>query len=378
MKIVIAPDSYKGSLSASEVCTAIETGARRIFEECEVTKIPVADGGEGTVDCLLEAMNATTVFCDVKDPLGRTVQAKYGVFGDCAIMEMAQASGLPYIKEGEFDIFSQSTFGTGEMINHAISSGCKKIYIGIGGSATNDGGIGFAAALGNKFFDEDGKELEAIPANFMKISSVEIEENTETEIFVLCDVTNPLLGINGATNVFGRQKGATEHTIPVLEKGLAHYIDVVEKVTRKNVKNAKGAGAAGGLGAGLLAFTNAKMCSGVETVLELVNFEEKLKGADIVVTGEGRMDGQSAFGKVASGVAKICKQKNIPCVAVVGGMGDGAQKMYEVGISSIIPTVNGIMSIEDAVKNAEALCVGASERMFRLINLGMHVNMFTK
>ncbi len=376
MKIVVAPDSFKGSLSASEVCIAVERSAKKVFKDCEVIKIPVADGGEGTVDCLLEAMDGTSVFCTVKDPLGRPVTAKYGVFGDNAIMEMAQASGLPYVSQNEFDIMRQSSFGTGEMILHAIKNGCKKIYIGIGGSATNDGGLGMAAALGNKFFDKNGNELEPIPANFEKISSIELAELPPVEVSVLCDVNNPLLGENGATNGVGRQNGADDITLPLLEKGMAPYAAVMHKYTLRRVADTPGAGAAGGLGAGLLAFTSAKMCSGVETVLSLVKFDEHLRGASLVVTGEGRMDRQSVMGKVASGVAKICKQNDIPCVAVVGGMGEGAEKMYDIGVSSIMPTVNGIMSIENAIKNADVLCENAAERMFRLINL--NVNMYTK
>ncbi len=375
MKIVVAPDSFKGSLSALDICNIAEKVAKRNFIDCDVIKLPLADGGEGTVDCLVSSLNAREVSCLVKDPLGRLIESKYAIFDDNAVMEMATASGLPLVKTSERDIFKHSTFGTGEMILDAIEKGCKHIYIGIGGSATNDGGIGFAAALGVKFLNSDGDILEPIAKNFTEIDSIDLTDIDtrikDTEITVMSDVKNPLLGETGATYVFGKQKGADETTQPMLENGMKHYIDVVEKAVSKSVRDTEGAGAAGGLGAGLMAFTNAEMRSGIETILEILDFKNKCKDAELVITGEGMMDYQSAFGKVASGVGKICKEQDIPCVAIVGSMGKDAIAMFDYGITSIIPTVNGVMSLENALNNAEELTENACERMFRLVKIGL-------
>ncbi|MFI3207320.1 MAG: glycerate kinase [Clostridia bacterium] len=372
MKIVIAPDSFKGSLEALEICEIVEKSAKKIFPNCLTIKLPMADGGEGTTDCLIGALSAEKVFCKVLDPLGREITAYYAKFGDSAVMEMAQASGITLVKESERDIFSQSTFGTGQMILHAIKNGAKNIFIGIGGSATNDGGIGFASALGVNFFDKNNSELNPIAKNFSNIESIDLSNINpkilETNITIMSDVSNPLLGKTGATYVFGSQKGATEKTLPILEAGMTDYIEKVEKFTGRKVRDIKGAGAAGGLGSALLAFTNAKMQSGVSTILDILKFEEHLQTADLVITGEGMMDYQSAFGKVASGVGNLCKKHSIPCIAIVGGMGEKAEEMFEHGITSIIPTVNGIMSLDMAIKNAKNLCESASDRMFRMIS----------
>ncbi len=378
MKIMIAPDSFKGSLSASEICDLVECAAKEVFVDCEVEKMPVADGGEGTVESILATLEGEKVVVEVKDPLGRDIVATYGIFNDNkAIIEMAEASGLPLVSTEDRDVMHSNTFGTGQLILDAIEKGCTTIYMAIGGSATNDGGMGCANALGVKFLDENEKELKPVPANLLKIKTVDVsgisKEIKETNFVILSDVKNPLLGECGATYVFGKQKGATVKEQAQLEEGLAHYISVVEEAVDQSICQIEGAGAAGGLGAGLMAFTNATMRSGVETVLEILDFEEKLQDVKLVVTGEGRMDYQSAYGKVAYGVGSLCKKNHIPCVAIVGGMGEHADAMYEHGISSIMTTVNGVMSMAEAVEHASELCTDAAERLFRLVKLGMTV-----
>ncbi len=378
MRIMVAPDSFKGSLSAETICNIVEQAAKKVFADCEVEKIPVADGGEGTVESILATLGGELVEVKVQNPMGQEILATYGIFGDDqAIIEMAAASGLPLIDPEQRDILCSNTYGTGQLILDALERGCTTIYMGLGGSATNDGGIGCAHALGVKFLDESNQALEPIPANFMKMKGVDLSglhsKIADTNFIILSDVKNPLLGELGATAVFGKQKGASEEEQLQLENGLAHYSTLLECVFHKDYATLEGAGAAGGLGAGLIAFANATMKSGVETILEILAFQDKLQNVQLVVTGEGRMDYQSAYGKVAYGVGNLCKKNLIPCVAIVGGMGERAQEMYEHGITTIITTVNGVMKIEEAVERAEELCFDAAERLFNGIKLGMRL-----
>lgn len=378
MKIVVAPDSFKGSLTANEICTIVKTVAEEVFDDCEVLGIPVADGGEGTVDSILQALNGNRIDLKVKNALGQEIHTYYGIFnGSCAIMEMASASGLPLIAEKERDVMQSNTYGTGEMILHAMENGCSTIYIGIGGSATNDCGIGCMEALGISFLDDTGQKINPVPDNFMKISTINTEHLHEkikdTKIIIMSDVKNLVLGETGATNVFGRQKGATPKQLIILETGMVHVVDLMENSQNIELKTIEGGGGAGGLGAGLFAFTHATMQSGVETVLDILEFKEKTKGADLIVTGEGMMDYQSAYGKVAYGVGNIAKEQNIPCVAVVGGLGDKAEVMFAHGIDTMTTTVNGIMTINEAMANAEQLCIQSVRRLFRGIAIGMNI-----
>lgn len=378
MKIIIASDSFKGSLDAIEIGNIGEKVAKNIFGRCEVVKIPMADGGEGTVDSLIEAMNGEMIYCDVNNPLGVKIRAGYGVFESTAIMEMAAASGITLVDDSERDIMIQNTYGTGQLVLDALENGYNNIYLGIGGSATNDGGIGFASAIGVKFFSKNGEEVQAVPKNFEQIYDIDISGINEliygANIHVMCDVTNPLLGELGATNVFGRQKGADENARKILEKGMEDYINIAEKAMDKDVRNAAGAGAAGGLGAGLMLFANAKMCSGVDTILDILKFKDKVCDADLVITGEGMMDYQSAYGKVASGVGKVCKHYGVPCIAIVGSMGEKAESMSEMGIRSIFPIVNKIMPLEFAIENAHSLYESAVTRALTLVKIGMEID----
>ena len=379
LKFVFAPDSFKGSLSAETICRLLENTAKTIFPGCETVSIPMSDGGEGAVSVVTSAMGGEIRTVPVKGPMGNVVNAQYGVFGmNHAIIEMAAASGLPLAPADERDILRASTYGTGQLIRSALDDGYKNIHIAIGGSATNDGGIGCAAALGVRFLDADGRELDPIPANLEKIADIDTTDLHEgipcANVTVMCDVTNPLLGPKGATYVFGPQKGATEEQQKLLEKGLTNYANVLKQKFGVNVNEIPGSGAAGGLGAGLLVFLNGHLKRGIDTIMDILSFDEKICGADLVITGEGKMDYQSVYGKVASGVAMEAKKQNIPCVAIVGGMGKDASDLYKYGVESIITTINAAIPIETAMEQAEELFVNAAERMFRMIRVGMEMN----
>ncbi len=373
MKILIAPDSFKGSLSAKEICRVVKGASEKVFTDVDVISLPVADGGEGSVDSILETLNGKYQKIKVNNPLYSIIDAEYGLFNQNeAIIEMAKASGLPLIKTSDLNIMEANTFGTGELILDALNNDVNKIYIGLGGSATNDGGIGCLNALGVKFLDINNNELKPIPANLIKIADFDMSAIDKriltTEIILMCDVNNPLLNEFGATAIFSKQKGANPKQQELLEAGLEHFSNIVKAKLNKDVANTPGVGAAGGLGYGLLAFLNADIKSGIESILDILKIDDLLTDVDICITGEGKMDEQSAFGKVASGVANRCKNNNIPCFAIVGGMDNNADVMYNYGITSIITTINGIMSIEDAIKNAEPLLENAAIRLFRTIN----------
>lgn len=378
LKFVFAPDSFKGSLSAEKICSLLKNIAEKIFPDCETISIPMSDGGEGAVSVVTSAMGGEIRTVPVKGPMGTIVNAQYGVFGiNHAIIEMAAASGLLLVPTDERDILRASTYGTGQLIRSALDDGYKNIYIAIGGSATNDGGIGCAAALGVRFLDAAGRELDPIPANLEKIADIDITDLHAgipcANITVMCDVTNPLLGSEGATYIFGPQKGATKKQQKLLEKGLTNYAAVLERKFGVNVNEIPGSGAAGGLGAGLLVFLNGHLKRGIDTIMDILSFKEKIYGADLVITGEGKMDDQSAYGKVASGVGMEAKKQNIPCVAIVGGMGKDASDLYKYGVESIITTINAAIPIETAMEQAEELFVNAAERMFRMIRVGMEM-----
>ncbi len=376
MKILIAPDSFKGSIEAHRICDIGEQAAKKLKPDIEVIILPMADGGEDTVSAVLASLSGERVTVGVQSPDFREIDAAYGMWDNTnAIMEMAEASGITKVEKR--DIWQMNTFGTGQMVLDAVSRGAKTIYMGIGGSATNDCGIGFAAALGVKFLNANGTEVSPIPKNFMQIAKIDdsgiSQKIRDIKFIVMCDVSNPLLGESGATHVFGKQKGVKDEDRDRLETGMAHVAKMIEAKYGKHIINAPGAGAAGGLGASLLAFMNATMRSGVEVVLDILNFDEALYGVDLVITGEGRMDYQSAFGKVCYGVGQRCKQKNIPCIAVVGSLGERYEEMYDHGITSIMTTVDGIMSLDYAIENAEDLCEKAMNRALRFALIGKNM-----
>ncbi len=379
MKFLFASDSFKGSLSSVEIVGILTEEAKRIFPDCECSGVSVADGGEGTIEAVIDAMNGQIRKVLVHGPLMEETTADYGVFeGSHAVIEMAKASGLPMVPAEKRNPLHTTTYGTGELIKAALDEGYRKIAIAIGGSATNDGGMGAMTALGVKFLDQAGNQLTGYGKDLGEVHSIDISglhpAVKETEFTVMCDVTNPLTGQNGATYTFGKQKGGTPEILEQLEKDMKSYAEKLFELTGIDVDQIKGTGAAGGLGAALNVFLNASMKSGIETVLDLIQFDTLLEGVDLVITGEGRMDWQSAFGKVPSGIGMRCKGKGIPAVAIVGGMGDGAEKIYEYGIESITTTIQGAMPIEEAMERSVELYRGAAQRTFRMLRAGMSLN----
>ncbi|HBY57296.1 MAG TPA: glycerate kinase [Candidatus Atribacteria bacterium] len=342
MKIVVAPDSFKGSLTAIEVAGGIERGIREIFPEAEIIKIPMADGGDGTVQCLVNATGGKILREKVTGPLGEEVLASYGILGDkkTAVIEMAEASGLTLVPVNKRNPLVTTTYGTGQLIRAALDQGCRKMIIGIGGSATNDGGAGMVQALGAKLLDEEGKEIGFGGGELKKISRIDIRHMdkrlSDTKILVASDVTNPLCGPKGASRVYGPQKGATPEMAEELDKSLAHFAKMIKRDLHKDVKDMPGAGAAGGLGASLMAFLNAELRPGIDIVIEVVKLEEAIKGADLVITGEGKIDSQTIYGKAPIGVAKIAKKYNIPVIAIAALIGDDADIVHQYGIDNLI------------------------------------------
>ena len=379
MKLLFAPDSFKGSLTAMESCDILEKVTARIFPGAETVSVPVADGGEGTVDALLRAMGGKRLRTRVTGPMFEPESAEWGLLSDgTAVMEMAQASGLPYVPAEERDPRKATSLGTGEMIADALRQGVRNILIGIGGSATNDGGMGMLQALGAVFTGKDGKPVKPVGGSLKDVAAADFSglmpELKETQITVICDVTNPLLGENGATFIYGPQKGAVPEIRDELEAGMKHYAETVSAAVGKNIAEFPGAGAAGGLGAALGGVLGAQLKSGIDAVLDAVNFDQKLEGVCLAITGEGRIDGQSVrFGKVPVGVAKRCALKGIPTAAIVGGIGDGAEGLFDLCESTIQTTISGPMSLEKAMSDAPALYEYAAERLLRAIRIGMNL-----
>lgn len=377
MKIVIASDSYKGSNTSLKVAGLIEKGARVVFPDADVVKIPIADGGEGTVEALVSGLGGKIIQVNAEDPLNRQVSAFYGIIDGKAVLEMAAASGLPLLKENEKNPRKASTYGTGQVLAAALEAGYRDITIGIGGSATNDGGAGMAQALGYRLTDRDGGEIPRGGAALADIASVDSSGVNpllkDAKIHVACDVDNPLLGEHGASAVYGPQKGADPQMVKELDSALRHFADVVEDWKGRPMREIPGAGAAGGLGFGLTAFCDAEIKSGIETILDLVDFTEKIDGADLVITGEGKIDGQSIRGKVPIGVAARTAPAGLPVLAIVGDIGQGASAVYEYGIDSIMSTVDRAMPLEDAIARSAECLEDAAERACRIIRIGMKI-----
>lgn len=374
MKIVIAADSYKGSCSTLEVANAIEKGIHNVCKDAVIVKLPVADGGEGTVDSLVSGMGGTYEVVNVRGPLGEEIEARYGILkGNTAVIEMAAASGLPLIKAEQRNPMITTTYGTGQLIKSALDKGCRRIYIGIGGSATNDGGAGMSQALGVSLRDRYGNELAFGGGSLGDLEEIDMSKLDhrlkDTEIIVMSDVTNPLCGETGASYVYGPQKGATAEMVARLDNNLRHFAEVIKSKLGCNVINLSGAGAAGGLGAGLIAFCNAQLYPGIEKILDLTNIDVHIKDADLVITGEGKIDSQSIYGKVPIGVAKRASRYKVPVVAIVGSIGDGAFEVYSHGIAAILGIVNKPMALTEAMQNAVPLIENAAETLMRIINL---------
>jgi len=372
MKIIIASNSFKGCCSSLDAAAAFEKGVLRAAPESEIVKIAVADGGEGTVDALIAGLSGDRCSVSVSGPTGDKVNALYGIINSTtAIIEMAAASGLTLIPECKQDPLYTSTYGTGELILDALRHGCRKIVIGIGGSATNDGGMGMAQALGVLFLDKNGSPLGSGAIELGKLDKIDCSMVDKRlcgcEVVALCDVANPLTGPDGASYVYGPQKGAHQSELYLLDANMIHFADVIKKQLGKDVLDIPGGGAAGGLGAGLIAFCNAKLQSGIETILGISGLESHLVNADLVITGEGRIDRQTAFGKVPAGVAGIAKKHGVPVIAIVGSIGDGAQSVYSTGVDSILSIVRSPMTLNDSIRDFPILAADAAERLMRIV-----------
>lgn len=372
-KIVLAIDSFKGSASSLAVEEHVAKGIQAVVPDAECILVPVADGGEGTVEAIVDARHGVYHEADVMGPLGQPVKARYGMIDNetIAVLEMAAASGITLVKKDELNPLRATTYGTGQMILDAINRGAKEIYMGIGGSATNDGGMGMAAALGAKFLDKNGNELEPVVTSLAQLDRIDCggidPRIADVRFTILCDVTNPLCGPHGASHIFGGQKGADEEMKILLDSYLELYAACIERDLGVSVKDIPGAGAAGGLGAGMIAFTKAHKQSGIDAVLKLIRLEEQIGEADLVVTGEGRMDNQTAFGKAPVGVSCLAQKQNIPVVAVVGSRSLDTEAVYEKGISLILDIINEPMPLEEAMKNVDALTQNTGRMIGRLI-----------
>ncbi len=363
--IAIAPDSFKGALSAAGVARAMADGLAESFPSAEFRLIPMADGGEGTVDAWAACTAAESVTVAVSDPLGRSVEARYAIAPTkrTAVIELAAASGLPLLRPAERNPRTTSTFGTGELVRDALDRGVRHLILGIGGSATNDGGTGFATALGARFLDARGRVLPPGGAALARLSAIDLsgldKRLAKTRFEVACDVANPLCGPTGASAVYGPQKGASPKDVAVLDAALANLARVAAATPAcadRADAEAPGAGAAGGAGFGLVAFCGARLRRGVRIVAESVGLRERLKGCDLVITGEGKLDAQTVNGKTPAGVAEVAKQTGVPCIAICGCVGDGFEAVHGIGIASVIPVAHGFFDPADP-------SIGATERI---------------
>ena len=373
MKIVIAPDSFKESLSAVEVAQAVWKGFSPVFPDAVYDLVPMADGGEGTVDAMVHATCGQFVTVTVRGPLGRNVEAKYGILGDgrTAVIEMAAASGLPLVRRELRNPMITTTYGTGQLIRSALDRSVQKIVIGIGGSATVDGGAGAVQALGAKLYDDAGQEIEPGGRGLHDLRRIDLSDFdpriAETEILVACDVDNPLIGPHGAAAVYGPQKGATEDMVRILEQNLTHYGQIVKRDLKIDVASAPGAGAAGGLGAGLLAFCAAKLQRGSKLVADAVGLDDRLRDAALCITGEGQIDGSSRFGKVCFHVAELAAAHHVPVLALVGSIGRDAEKNIPP-LTAFFAIVNRPMELQEALTSADVLIEQTAEQVARLFH----------
>ena len=375
MKIMIAPDSFKGSLTAGEVAENIEKGIKRIFPEALIIKIPMADGGEGTVQSLVDATGGEIIKKKVTGPLGDEVEAEYGLLGekDIAVIEMAAASGLPLLSENEADPSLTTTYGTGELIKTALDQGVSKIIVGIGGSATNDAGTGMAQALGVRFIKENGDEAGWGGKELEKIKEIDLTELDprikDVEIEVACDVDNPLYGPQGAAFVYAPQKGANEEMVQKLDKNLRHFSEIIEKELDKDVQSIPGSGAAGGLGAGLVAFLGAELRSGIKIVLEVNKVKEKMSGVDLVFTGEGQVDEQSINGKTPVGIARTAEEFEVPVIVLGGSLGKGVNKVFQENINAVFSIIQRPSNLKEVFKNTADWLQFSAEQICRIVNI---------
>lgn len=376
MKIILASDSFKGSNSSRNVGEALKRGLEKIYPDAEYLIIPIADGGEGTTEAVLDAAGGELRSFTVTGPLGETLDAGIGILsGNRAVIEMAAASGLPLVPENRRDPSKTTTRGTGELIMAALDAGAREIMIGIGGSATNDCGVGMAQALGIRFHDAEGAEIGPGGGELSRLESIDPSgldpRIGETKILVACDVNNPLCGPEGASATYGPQKGADPQMVQFLDKALERCARIIRRDLGKDVVDIPGSGAAGGLGAGLVGFLDGKLEKGIDAVLSILHFDTMVAGADLVITGEGKLDYQTAYGKVPAGVAVWTKKAGpIPVIAVVGDIGEGFEAVHDVGIDAVISSVNKAMPLAEAMGNSTRLLEETGERVARLLRIG--------
>ncbi|MGG3452661.1 glycerate kinase [Paenibacillus rhizolycopersici] len=373
---VLAPDSFKESMTAKEVCLAMEEGLRKAFPDARYVHVPMADGGEGTVQALVDATGGRLLSLEVTGPLGEPVTAQYGLLGDgeTAAIEMASASGLQQVPPDRRDPLQTTTYGTGDLIRACLDQGVRRIIVGIGGSATNDGGAGMAEALGARFLDASGRSLPRGGGRLGELARIDLSaldpRLQQTRLVVACDVDNPLCGERGASRVFGPQKGATAAMAEQLDAALAHYAETARRQLGRDVRDVPGAGAAGGLGAGLLLFTRAELRRGVEIVIDYTGLREKVAAADVVFTGEGGIDFQTKFGKTPHGVAQVAKAAGKRVIAIAGTIGDGADALYTEGIDAIFGIAPGAAALPQLLADGPRNVARACESIGRLLRLG--------
>ncbi|MFX3636631.1 MAG: glycerate kinase [Candidatus Pristimantibacillus sp.] len=375
MNIVIAPDSFKGSLSARGVGLAIEKGIKRAKIESVTKVIPMADGGEGTMECLIDATGGRFIRIAVQNPLGRIIDSGFGILGDgtTCVIEMAMSSGLYLIEQEERNPLITTTYGVGELIKAALDYGCRNFILAVGGSATNDGGAGMLQALGVNLLDAEGHQIPYGGGSLDKI----IEINTkgldsrlvDCKFTVACDVDNPFIGPKGASEVFGPQKGASPDMVKLLDQNLKHFADMIERTQGVAIHHLPGTGAAGGLSGGILAFLNGELESGIAMVTRVTGLEEAVRGADLVITGEGQVDYQTAYGKTPFGVARIASSHGVPVILIAGSVGNGIDSLYEHGVSAVVSMVNRPMTLDEAMQMAEPLLEEAAEQIIRIFKL---------
>lgn len=379
MKIVIAPDSFKECLTALEAADAIEAGLRRVWPDADCVKVPMADGGEGTVRSLVDATGGKIIKKQVTGPLGKPVDGFFGLLGggDTAVIEMAAAAGIDYVPRDQRNPLKTTTFGVGELIRAAIDLGVRHVILGLGGSATNDGGCGMAQALGARLLDSEGNTIGRGGAALAGLASIDLSELdsriAEVRFDIATDVTNPLIGSKGASAVFGPQKGASPEDVRVLDEALGHFARIVSRDLGIAIDQVPGAGAAGGLGAGTLCFLGGTIHPGVDVVIRAAGLEEKMRGASLVITGEGKIDGQTVFGKTPVGVARYAKKFGLPVVALAGSLADGSRSVYSHGVDALFSIVPGAVSLDEALVHAETNLTRTAENLARVWCLAQHL-----
>ncbi len=376
MKIVIAPNAFKGSLTAAEAADSMEKGIKKAFPQCETVKVPVADGGDGLLDIIQTIPTSQVQKINVSGPLLDIIPSEYCFISEekSAVIEMAKASGLALLTLAKRDATRTSTFGTGELIKAALDKGAKKIYVGIGGSATCDGGIGLASALGVKFFDDKNNCISPVGGELINLRKIDMsgidQRLNDVDIEVICDVDNPLYGKNGAAYVYGPQKGATPQQVKELDNGLINLRKIIQRDLDIEVATIAGGGAAGGVGAGLYAFCGAELKPGIDIVLKIVDLHKKIKGAHLVLTAEGQIDNQTIYGKAPAGVAKLAQANNISCIALAGGIGENISGLYQVGIDAVFSICSKPLSIEEAMKSGSEYLKNLTEQVVRAFFAG--------